>query len=643
MLSRWPLAAKLLTIGCAFLVLALGSIGLTLWVSWQLEGGAAAVNEAGRLRMQTYRLALILPQPALAEERRAVLRAMEASLERLRVGDPSRPLFVPWNEAARSRFDDVRVRWQQLQAGWATAPAAPPLAEVDGFVGRVDGLVGAIEQQLSDRTALLRSVQFLLMALAVASTVAFFYIGHLFVIDPLQRLRGAVSRIGSEDFSARVEIQADDEFGELGAAFNSMASHLQSLYQQLEAKVAERTERLEVKRQRLAAMYEVSAFIGNAASLHALAEGFAAMARRIARADAVAVRWADGDNERYLMLASDGLPEPLRDDEQCLRTGDCHCGQPQAEAGTRVIAIVPERSPGAVMAEGHCGRIGFQMLLSVPIVLHGRLLGEIDLFFRESREVQSEERSLYDTMASHLAARIHSLRAAALEKESAVAQERTLLAQELHDSIAQSLAFLKIQVGLLKDAMRREDAAAMARGLGELETGVKESYADVRELLLHFRTRASEEDILPALRLTLQKFEHQSGIRTQLQSSGHGLPLPADVQIQVLHIVQEALSNVRKHAGATQVRLEVQQAPNWTFAVHDDGRGFDPEAVHDETHVGLRIMRERAQRIGARVQLSSAPGAGTTLGLLLPAQPETGRLQEPDHERIDAHTLAGGR
>ncbi|WP_395699969.1 type IV pili methyl-accepting chemotaxis transducer N-terminal domain-containing protein [Aquabacterium sp.] len=638
------MASKLLMIGCAFLVMALGSIGLTLWVSWQLEGGAAAVNEAGRLRMQTYRVALMQPQPALQQERAAVLQAMEASLERLRAGDPSRPLFVPWNDATRSRFDDVRARWQLLQPRWAEAGVTPALPEVDGFVERVDGFVGAIEQQLSDRTALLRSVQFVLVALAVVGTVVFLYTGHLIVLEPLRRLRGAVARIRSDDFSARVEVQADDEFAELATAFNGMASHLQALYRQLEAKVAEKTEHLEVKRQRLAALYEVSAFIGSADALSGLAEGFAAMVRRIAQADAVAVRWADADNARYLMLAADGLPTRLRDEEQCVTSGDCHCGQQAAQAHTRTIPIVPDTAVGSLMAEGHCGRIGYRTLLSVPVRLHDRLLGEIDIFFREARDLQPEERSLYETMASHLAARMHSLRANALEKESAVAQERTLLAQELHDSIAQSLAFLKIQVALLKEAMRQQDTAAMARGVGELETGVKESYADVRELLLHFRTRASHEDIMPALRQTLQKFEHQSGLRTQLQSSGHGVPLPADVQIQVLHVLQEALSNVRKHAGATQVRLSVQQAPAWRFEVQDDGRGFDPDAVHDETHVGLRIMRERAQRIGAEVRLASAPGAGTTLSLLLPpmaaAVPPT--LPEP-HEHRDADSLAGGR
>jgi len=118
----------------------------------------------------------------------------------------------------------------------------------------------------------------------------------------------------------------------------------------------------------------------------------------------------------------------------------------------------------------------------------------------------------------------------------------------------------------------------------------------------------------------LQKFEHQSGIQTHLTMHGHGLPLSPDLQIQVLHIVQEALSNVRKHAQASQVWLDVQQQPEWRFEVRDDGIGFEHDGTTlDQTHVGLRIMHERAERIGASLAVRSAPGAGCSVVLSLPA------------------------
>jgi two-component system nitrate/nitrite sensor histidine kinase NarX len=251
--------------------------------------------------------------------------------------------------------------------------------------------------------------------------------------------------------------------------------------------------------------------------------------------------------------------------------------------------------------------------------LHERLVGELDLFYRAPRQLSGDDRTLLETIASHLAGAIEGLRAAALQRETAVAEERGFIARELHDSIAQGLAFLKIQLGLLRNDLKSEDAVRIETTLRELDTGVHESLSDVREVLVHFRTRTNDEDIVPALKTTLQKFEHQTGLATHLEIEGDGLPLPADAQVQVLHVVQEALSNVRKHAHAREVWVEVQQSPQWRVEVRDDGCGFAAGGAEpDETHVGLRIMRERAQHIGATVEVESVRGSGTCVVLTLP-------------------------
>ena len=315
--------------------------------------------------------------------------------------------------------------------------------------------------------------------------------------------------------------------------------------------------------------------------------------------------------------ADDGLPQSLSDGEQCLHTGTCLCGQPQAQARTRVIPI----TASTALALPHCREAGFQAMVSIPVQMQQRVLGEVDLFFRSDVELTDELRDLLEAMTRHLASAMEGLRATALEREAAVAEERGMLARELHDSIAQSLAFLKIQTQLLRDAVKKGNDAARDRSMAELDVGVRECYADVRELLVHFRTRTSDEDIEAALRTTLSKFEHQTGVATQLHMQGQGLPLPPDVQIQVLHMVQESLSNVRKHAQARHVRLQVQRHPHWSFEVQDDGVGFDPAlpTAHASLRVGLGIMQERALGIGASVQVQSAPGQGTTVRIALPS------------------------
>ncbi len=260
--------------------------------------------------------------------------------------------------------------------------------------------------------------------------------------------------------------------------------------------------------------------------------------------------------------------------------------------------------------------------MSVPNRLQQRVLGEVNLFYRVPTVLTREDRDLYDALAGHLANAVEHLRTDALVREAAVSEERTLLARELHDSIAQSLSFLRIQVTLLRQALAKGQTEQVERILQEIDAGVKESTHDVRELLVHFRTRTNADDIEDALRTTLQKFEHQSGVKAQLEMQGHGVHLPSDVQLQVLHVVQEALSNVRKHAGADRVQLLVERGPQWTCTVRDNGRGFVPGPKRDDdTHVGLHIMRERAQRIGAQVQIRSAPGAGTEVRIALHGAP----------------------
>ncbi len=615
------LAAKLTLAGTPFLLMALLATAATLWVSWQLDGGAAAVNEAGSMRMQAYRMALSRGTGQTGELPELV-QTFEGSLAVLRQGDPERPLFVPWDETVQARFGVIEQDWtgfRQLLVGPATPAQPQQLRELTiTFVGHIDAFVRGIETHISRWTAILHLLQTTLMALVILGTVVMLYIGQMLVLEPVGLLKRAIEKIQGGDFDARVDRVSSDEFGTLADGFNDMAAHLQSMYRHLEAKVAEKTAELEEKRERLESLYEVTALVARATTLDELAQGFVRSILRIAHADGVALRWSDQSNQRYLMLAAQGLPTDMVEAEHCIHKGDCHCGAGMTQdAGLRVI---PLHALGDTR-ERLCDRAGFESLVSIPVRLHDRLMGEVDLFFHARTEPSPAERSLFEALASHLAGALENLRLNALEKEAAVSQERHLLARELHDSIAQSLAFLKIQVQLMRDALATGDRQAMGGVLEEIDAGVRESYGDVRELLMHFRTRTNTEDIETALLTTLHKFELQSGLKAHLQMQGQGLPLAPDLQIQVLHIVQEALSNVRKHAHASEVWLDVLQQPEWRFEVRDDGRGFDwDDDSIDDSHVGLRIMRERAERIGARVELISTPGAGTSVVLTLPAQ-----------------------
>ena len=631
--NHWSLGTKLALVGAPFLLLALLSTAATLWVSWQLDGGAAAVNEAGRMRMQAYRMALSIGSGETSSLAQQVAE-FEKSLITLRNGDPERPLFVPWDAGVRANFSVIEQDWRGFQARWVlTRPdnVRGLSAETVVFTNHIDAFVSNIESHIAHWTSVLHLLQMSMMAMVVSGAAVLLLTGYLFVLEPVSELKQAIEKIQSGDFDARVARVTSDEFGTLADGFNGMAQHLQSLYRDLEHKVSEKTFQLLEKNARLESLYEVNDLVAKSTNLDELAQGFVKSMASIAHADGVALRWSDQANQRYLMLAAHGLPQSMVDDERCLNKGDCHCGTTSAQSGMRVIPIRQLEN-----TLKHCTRAGFETVVSLPLQLHDRLMGEVDLFFHAVVVPSQAERSLLEALCGHLASGMENLRLNSLEKEAAVAQERHLLARELHDSIAQSLAFLKIQVQLMRDAVHVDNTTEVKQVLEEIDAGVRECYGDVRELLLHFRTRTNAEDIEPALATTLRKFEHQSGLQSAFSMQGQGMPLSPDLQIQVLHIVQEALSNVRKHARASKVWLDVQQQPTWRFEVRDNGTGFEPDNDQlDETHVGLRIMSERAHRIDADLAFISNIGSGSSVILTLKTPAKAMPEPRPDTLTLD--------
>jgi two-component system nitrate/nitrite sensor histidine kinase NarX len=619
------LSSKLLVVQVVFLAIALGSIGLTLFVSWKLEGSAAAINDAGSLRMRAWRLAYLASQAETPHaDRGGEIRASIAEFDRilatLRQGDPARPLSLPRSGAVDERFAAVDRDWDALSralAGVDSGGAAPRRADVERFVGEVNALVATIEEDIAATTTVLRNAQLALVGLAIAGTVAIMYLSFLLVIRPLTRLHQGIERMAHGDLSVRVPVETRDEFGELTEGFNQMAERLSGLYQTLESRVAEKTRRLAERNARLATLYELAAFLNRGQTPGEMCEGFLERVAQACGADGAAVRLSAPDGRLHLFTTR-GLPESFVESERCLEAGACACGA--SLAGGRSVVHLVGRDASPALSLPNCREAGFASVAAVPVEAHGEVLGIFNLFFREPRALGADERHLLDTLGQHLGAAVENARLASLEREMAVSEERNLLAQELHDSIAQSLAFLNLQVQMLGTAMKGGDAERSRETLGEIREGVQECYADVRELLTHFRTRLSPADLGHALATLLAKFERRTGIAAALHASGSAVPLAPDRQLQVLHIVQEALANARKHAACTRVEVTLQAGRDYTIAIRDDGRGFEPEAAARlEDHVGLNIMRERAARAGGTVRVHSRPGHGTEVTLTLPA------------------------
>ena len=619
---KWSLGAKLTLFGAPFLLLVFLSTAATLWVSWQLDGGAAAVNEAGRMRMQTYRISLSVGLGLADEVLQEQIREFDQSMAVLKKGDPERPLFVPWDDGVRAQYEAVASGWADYRARWLDGrhgALAELSSDTAAFVRGIDALVVGIETHMARWTTLLYLFQMSVLALAIIGAAILIYTGYIFVLEPLGQLKRAIEKIQEGNFDARVEQDSSDEFGTLARGFNGMADNLQSMYRNLEHKVAEKTAELEEKRERLESLYEVTSLVANTTVLEDLAQGFARSVARIARADGVTVRWSDLDNKRYVMLAAQGMPQGLVDAEQCIEKGGCYCGNVRTEPSWQVFPIESETDESRLP----CAQAGFKTVVNIPVRLHDRLTGEVDLFFNAKVNPTPALRSLLDALASHLASAMENLRLNALEKETAVAQERVYLARELHDSIAQSLSCMKMQVSCLQmqDAEMPDSNKQL---LSQIRNELNTSWVQLRELLTTFRLQLTEPGLRPALESSCHEFSARLGFPVKLDYQLPPRFVPSHQAIHLLQIAREALSNVLKHSGATAVTVTVSQHTNQVkLTVQDNGCGV-PENAERTNHYGLIIMRDRAQSLRGDCQVRRRETGGTEVVVtFIPEKPLT--------------------
>lgn len=196
-------------------------------------------------------------------------------------------------------------------------------------------------------------------------------------------------------------------------------------------------------------------------------------------------------------------------------------------------------------------------------------------------------------------------------------EERTRLAREIHDGLAQTLAFLKIEIGRAERMLAQGKSDQAARILKDSSRTIGDAYLDARQAIENLR-RVPEERLDAWLRQVAEDFEVLTGLHVEVALNlTHDFP--PNVQAQMIRIVQEAFNNVRKHAQADHVRLAArEQAGETLIEVADNGRGFSPADTVAAARFGLRGMRERAESIGAEFQVASQPGEGTTVCLHIP-------------------------
>lgn len=265
-------------------------------------------------------------------------------------------------------------------------------------------------------------------------------------------------------------------------------------------------------------------------------------------------------------------------------------------------------------------------IFAIPVRYFVRTHGVINLYSHNNKKLSAETHRLWITAGELLGQAVDKFIEDAEQKQRLIQNERNIIANELHDSLAQTLASLRFQVRVLDQALQPSAEFSTISSIEQVEHGLDEAYTDLRELIAHCRIPVEKQGLIPSIKRVVEKFREETNIHILLQCECQYPDIPANMEMNVYRIVQESLTNIRKHADAHIVRvlLQCDDKGNYLILIENDGKGFDKKAIQSEAgkHLGLTIMNERARYLGGRLKIDSEPDEGTRIELRFKYIPE---------------------
>jgi len=258
-----------------------------------------------------------------------------------------------------------------------------------------------------------------------------------------------------------------------------------------------------------------------------------------------------------------------------------------------------------------------------PLIVSNELLGALVMISKKPKLFQPHQTPFFSTVAHQAALAINNAQLYAQVQQMAVLEERYRLSREIHDGLAQTLSSLGWHLDHLATLITKGHLNRLEKGLTSSQRMVREAYMNVREAIDGLRLQSEHEGgMMAALQEYITDFEDRTGIQASLEMNVEPASFSAEMELQLMRIVQEALANTRKHASAQHVWVRFHAQENnggLTLTISDDGCGFDPALPRGRKHLGLSTMRERAQSHGGDFSVVTGPKQGTRITVTLPA------------------------
>jgi signal transduction histidine kinase len=442
---------------------------------------------------------------------------------------------------------------------------------------------------------------------------------------PVLELVSVARAVGQGDLSAKARRRMDDEIGELALAFNAMTDNLAHSQADLLRRLRE-----------IGTLNATAVTISGGLSLTAVLQGTLDKVLEVMNLRAGWIFLVDDQAGLPVhLVVQSGLSAAFAAEEAERELGACICTRVLRQGCPLVVHDIrrecPRLSPEVIAAEG------LACHASIPLIARERVVGVLNVASPQAREFTAEEIALLDSVGRQIGVAVENVRLwEELKRKEALRgqllsqvitaqeSERKRIARELHDETGQLLTTLLVGLRTLEQIPTLPDAAQGS--VIELKVLGKRIFDEIHRLAVELRPNVLDQlGLVGAVESCTRDFGTRTGIKTDFDSSGlNGLPLPGEVEITVYRVVQEALTNVARHAAASRVGVLLEQRRNALVAViEDDGRGFDVEAAFSLTadnapHLGLFGMQERVALLGGRLAIESACGQGTTVFVEIP-------------------------
>lgn len=583
-----PLRTRALAVIIIICLLGLTSVGASFWFAMATRNDAHAINVSGSLRMQSWRLSeqIIIPELTDNESLALLIEIYDGS-----INNPSLSRLSELHNELGERYRLLQYEWFEHMRPLLLSRDTHKqfLQHVPDYVDRIDALVNALQKDSEQK---LRQL-FIFALLSLCSILGIGVLAIRFIRDnlliPIEALGKAAEQVRAGQFSnLQLNYRKPNELGRLTDTFTRMAEELNRLYGDLEAQVQQQTRSLQISNTALQLLYDASQTIG--------------------------VNPYDRDN----------IKEHLEHWKNLLGLRDCYICV-NSNAGKENLRLInPDKetnSPGC--QAGQCDRCKNESTVDyqLPLMFREKNYGYLRIT-GSSQPLSEDSQQWMKTFSDIVATSLYRSSYQIQEHRLLLMEERSVIARELHDSLAQSLSFQKIQVARLHRQLKRQDSQeTISAVVDELKDGISSAYRQLRELLNTFRLNISEGSLEEALQGTLDEFRKRSDrINFELDYQLRYFPLDAHQQIHILQIVREALVNVIKHSGATVARISClnhQDAEVHVF-IDDNGGGFpqnNPDSATSNGHYGTTIMQERAMTLGGELVYTESPSGGARVSL----------------------------